>query len=92
MHGTSHWLGLDVHDAGPYKDGEQATELREGMVFTVEPGLYFGPQATESPRALRGIGIRIEDNVLVTKDGYRVLSEAIPSQMEEIEALVGRTV
>ena len=89
MHGTSHWLGLDVHDAGPYKEGEQATELREGMVFTIEPGLYFGPQATESPQALRGIGIRIEDDVLVTKDGYRVLSEAIPSQMEEIEARVG---
>ena len=92
MHGTSHWLGLDVHDAGPYKEGEQPTELREGMVFTVEPGLYFGPQATESPQALLGIGIRIEDDVLVTKDGYRVLSEGIPSQIEEIEALVGREV
>ena len=90
MHGTSHWLGLDVHDAGPYKEGEQATELREGMVFTVEPGLYFGPQATESPQALRGIGIRIEDDVLVTADGYRVLSAAIPSQIEELEALVGQ--
>jgi len=92
MHGTSHWLGLDVHDAGLYKEGEQATELREGMVFTIEPGLYFGPQATESPQALRGIGIRIEDDVLVTKDGYRVLSEAIPSRIEDIESLVGRTV
>ena len=90
MHGTSHWLGLDVHDAGPYKEGEQATELREGMVFTVEPGLYFGSQATESPQALQGIGIRIEDDVLVTKEGYRVLSKAIPSQIDEIEALVGR--
>jgi len=90
MHGTSHWLGLDVHDAGPYKEGEQATELREGMVFTVEPGLYFGSQATESPQALQSIGIRIEDDVLVTKEGYRVLSKAIPSQIDEIEALVGR--
>ncbi len=52
----------------------------------------FGPQATESPQALQGIGIRIEDDVLVTNDGYRVLSEAIPSQIEEIEALVGRAV
>lgn len=89
MHGTSHWLGLDVHDAGKYRDGETSIALREGMVFTVEPGLYFGTQATDSPAHLKGIGIRIEDNVLVTADGHRVLSSAIPSQVAEIEALVG---
>lgn len=89
MHGTSHWLGLDVHDAGPYRNGEDPTELQSGMVFTVEPGLYFGPQATEAPEALRGIGIRIEDDVLVTADGCRVLSAAIPSQIDRIEELVG---
>lgn len=89
MHGTSHWLGLDVHDAGQYRNGEEPTELQAGMVFTVEPGLYFGPQATEAPEALRGIGIRIEDDVLVTADGCRVLSSAIPSQIDRIEALVG---
>ncbi len=89
MHGTSHWLGLDVHDAGQYRDGEKSTELEPGMVFTVEPGLYFGPLAMESPEELRGIGIRIEDNVLVTDGGHRVLSEAIPSKPEEVEAVVG---
>jgi Xaa-Pro aminopeptidase len=89
MHGTSHWLGLDVHDAGKYRDGETSIALREGMVFTVEPGLYFGTQATDSPAHLKGIGIRIEDNVLVTADGHRVLSSAIPSRVSEIEALVG---
>ena len=89
MHGTSHWLGLDVHDAGQYRVDDESIALREGMVFTVEPGLYFGPLATESPSALRGIGIRIEDNVLVTASGYQNLSAAIPSQPEQIESLVG---
>jgi Xaa-Pro aminopeptidase len=89
MHSTSHWLGLDVHDAGQYRIGEISVELREGMVFTVEPGLYFGPQATDSPVKLKGIGIRIEDDVLVTADGHRVLSAAIPSQVDQIESLVG---
>jgi Xaa-Pro aminopeptidase len=89
MHGTSHWLGLDVHDAGPYRVDDESIALREGMVFTVEPGLYFGPLATESPPALQGIGIRIEDNVLVTASGYRNLSALIPSSSAQIEALVG---
>jgi Xaa-Pro aminopeptidase len=89
MHGTSHWLGLDVHDAGPYRVDDASIALREGMVFTVEPGLYFGPLATESPAALRGIGIRIEDNVLVTAGGYRNLSASIPSMPAQVEALVG---
>jgi Xaa-Pro aminopeptidase len=89
MHGTSHWLGLDVHDAGPYREGDSSVALRQGMVFTVEPGLYFGPQATDSPESLKGIGIRIEDNVLVTAEGHRVLSRGIPSSVDEIEAIVG---
>jgi Xaa-Pro aminopeptidase len=89
MHGTSHWLGLDVHDAGQYRVGETWVQLREGMVFTVEPGLYFGPQATDSPASLKGIGIRIEDDVLVTADGCRVLSAAVPSQVDQLESLVG---
>jgi Xaa-Pro aminopeptidase len=59
------------------------------MVFTVEPGLYFGPLADGAPEELRGIGIRIEDNVLVTETGYRNLSEGIPSQPGEVEAVVG---
>ncbi len=86
MHGTSHWLGLDVHDVGGYRDGEQSVALRPGMVLTVEPGLYFGPGA-RAPRRLRGIGVRIEDDVLVTRGGHRNLSAAIPSDPGEVEAL-----
>lgn len=89
MHGTSHWLGLDVHDAGIYKNGDDSVLLQEGMVFTVEPGLYFGRQAEDAPEHLRGIGIRIEDDVVVTADGYRVMSSAIPKEPGDLEALVG---
>ena len=88
MHATSHWLGLDVHDCGPYRDDKGQTRLRPGMVLTVEPGLYFGPQAKQTPEIYQGIGIRIEDDVLVTEDGCRVLSEAIPSEPSELEAIV----
>ena len=89
MHATSHWLGLDVHDCGPYRDDRGQVRLRPGMVLTVEPGLYFGPQAKQTPDIYRGIGIRIEDDVLVTEDGCRVLSEAIPKDPDELEAIVG---
>lgn len=88
MHATSHWLGLDVHDCGPYRDDKGQVRLRPGMVLTVEPGLYFGPQAKKAPEIYRGIGIRIEDDVLVTEDGCRVLSEAIPKEPSELEAIV----
>ena len=89
MHGTSHWLGLDVHDAGVYKDGEDSVVLQEGMVFTVEPGLYFGSQAEDAPEHLKGIGIRIEDDVVVTADGHRVMSAAVPKDPDDIESIVG---
>ena len=89
MHGTSHWLGLDVHDAGVYKDGEDSVLLQEGMVFTVEPGLYFGSQAEDAPEHLKGIGIRIEDDVVVTADGHRVMSAAVPKKPDDIESIVG---
>jgi Xaa-Pro aminopeptidase len=89
MHSTSHWLGLDVHDAGAYREGKKSVPLRPGMVLTVEPGLYFAPGAKGVPKRLQGIGIRIEDDVLVTKDGYRNLSRRIPSAPEDLEALVG---
>ena len=88
MHATSHWLGLDVHDCGPYRDDRGQVRLRPGMVLTVEPGLYFGPQAKKAPDIYKGIGIRIEDDVLVTEDGCRVLSEAIPKEPDELEAIV----
>ncbi len=89
MHGTSHWLGLDVHDAGVYKDGEDSVLLQEGMVFTVEPGLYFGSQAEDAPEHLKSIGIRIEDDVVVTADGHQVMSAAVPKEPEDIESIVG---
>ena len=87
MHGTSHWLGLDVHDVGRYRDGGESVALRSGMVLTVEPGLYFAPGQRGVPRRLRGIGVRIEDDVLVTRDGCRVLSGAIPKDVADLEAI-----
>lgn len=83
MHRTSHWLGLDVHDAGDYKIGEQWTVLQPGMTLTVEPGLYIRP-AADVPPALAGIGIRIEDDVRVTADGCVVYTTA-PKTVTEIE-------
>jgi Xaa-Pro aminopeptidase len=89
MHGTSHWLGMDVHDVGRYREGEESVELRPGMVLTVEPGLYFARGIRGVPRRLRGIGVRIEDDVLVTRGGCRVLSGGIPKQPDDLEAIVG---
>ncbi len=89
MHSTSHWLGLDVHDAGPYRVDGKSIPLRRGMVLTVEPGLYFAPGARGVPKRLQGIGIRIEDDIAVTARGRRNLSEGIPSKPEELEAIVG---
>ncbi|GMU40153.1 MAG: Xaa-Pro aminopeptidase 1 [Chloroflexota bacterium] len=88
MHSTSHWLGLDVHDAGAYRSGTRSTTLRPGMVLTVEPGLYFAP-GSKAAKRLQGIGIRIEDDVLVTPGGRRVLSGRIPKTPDALEALVG---
>ena len=88
MHATSHWLGLDVHDAGNYREGNESITLRPGMVLTVEPGLYIAPDS-KAPRRLRGIGVRIEDDILVTRDGHENLSAAIPSKADELEAIVG---
>ncbi|MHB8341138.1 MAG: aminopeptidase P family protein [Mycobacteriales bacterium] len=87
LHGTSHMLGLDVHDCAAardqaYRDGT----LAAGMVLTVEPGLYFQPDDLTVPEDFRGIGVRIEDDVLVTPDGARVLSAALPSRAEDLEA------
>jgi Xaa-Pro aminopeptidase len=92
MHQTSHWLGLDVHDAGDYRahgeDGEWHP-LRPGMVFTIEPGLYVPTDAEGVPGELRGIGVRLEDDVLVTEDGHEVLTRDVPVAPDEIERLVG---
>jgi Xaa-Pro aminopeptidase len=85
-HGTSHWLGLDVHDTGDYALDVEPRRLEEGMVITVEPGLYLGVDDKRVPQPLRGMGIRIEDDVLVTATGHRVLTEGIPREPRDIEA------
>jgi Xaa-Pro aminopeptidase len=87
MHRTSHWLGRDVHDVGRYRLGDTPRLLEPGMVFTVEPGLYIPPDAEDVPAEFRGIGIRIEDDVLVTDAGPDVLSAAAPKQIAELEEL-----
>lgn len=87
MHGLGHWLGLDVHDEGDYKVDGKDRPLEAGMVITVEPGLYISQDANVQAR-WKGIGIRIEDDVLITQDGYEVLTEALPKTIQEIEALM----
>ena len=90
MHKTGHWLGLDVHDVGDYRiDGEYRV-LEPGMVVTVEPGLYIAPDQKGVPAKFRGIGIRIEDDVVVTADAPEVISAAVPKDATEIEALMAR--
>tara|TARA_X000001036_G_scaffold286345_1_gene266018 strand:+ start:1401 stop:2765 length:1365 start_codon:yes stop_codon:yes gene_type:complete len=91
MHNTGHWLGLDVHDVGIYRPDGEARLLEEGMVLTVEPGLYFGAWRpdVECPEKYANIGIRIEDDVLVTKDGPDVLSSDCPKTIANIESIVG---
>ncbi|HDP89935.1 MAG TPA: Xaa-Pro aminopeptidase [Thioalkalivibrio sp.] len=89
MHRTGHWLGLDVHDVGDYKLDEEWRLLEPGMVTTVEPGLYIPAGSKGVPKRYHDIGIRIEDDVLVTKDGHDVLTEAAPKHPDEIEALMG---
>ncbi len=88
-HGTGHWLGLDVHDAGLYKQGETSRPLVPGMILTVEPGLYVQPDDTGVPEAYRGLGVRIEDDVLVTASGCEILTDGVPRRAAEIESLVG---
>jgi Xaa-Pro aminopeptidase len=88
MHQTSHWLGLDVHDVGAYRPGGEPRPLEPGMVFTVEPGLYLAPGCEEVDPSFRGIGVRIEDDVLVTAEGCEILTAAIPKAPDELEALV----
>ena len=87
MHGLGHWLGLDVHDVGQYKQGGQDRPLSSGMVLTIEPGIYVSPGADVAPK-WRGIGIRIEDNLLVTDTGYINLTGDVPKTITEIEGLM----
>ncbi len=87
VHKTSHWLGLDVHDVGDYKIDDAWRALEAGMVMTVEPGIYL-PDDESVPRKFRGIGIRIEDDVLITKTGNEVLTAAAPKTIADIEAVM----
>ena len=88
MHRTGHWLGMDVHDVGDYKlDGEWRM-LEAGMVMTVEPGLYLSANSEDLSEYWQNIGVRIEDDVLVTKDGYDILSKDAPKTIDEIEELM----
>jgi len=85
MHGTSHWLGRDVHDVGRYTIDGEPRPLEPGMVFTVEPGIYIAKNDEKAPESLRGIGVRIEDDIVVTEDGCENLNSDIPKKPGEVE-------
>jgi Xaa-Pro aminopeptidase len=87
-HRTSHWLGLDVHDPGDFARGGRPRPLEPGMVLTIEPGLYFAPTAEGVPERFAGIGVRVEDDVVVTEDGREVLTSALPTAADAVEAWV----
>ncbi|HWV15494.1 MAG TPA: Xaa-Pro aminopeptidase [Cellvibrio sp.] len=88
MHRAGHWLGMDVHDVGDYKVGGEWRVLEPGMVLTVEPGIYVAPDNERVAKKWRGIGIRIEDDVVITKDGNEVLTKDVPKTIDAIEALM----
>jgi len=88
MHRTGHWLGLDVHDVGDYKIGDEWRVLEPGMVMTIEPGIYIPAGSRGVPRRFHNIGVRIEDDVVVTRTGAEVLTARAPKDVEEIEALM----
>lgn len=88
MHRIGHWLGMDVHDVGDYKINDEWRLLEPGMVLTIEPGLYIPQNCLGVDAKWRGIGIRIEDDVLVTEQGYNVLTQAIPKTIVDIEAIM----
>ena len=88
MHSTSHWLGLDVHDVGRYRQGDESVVLEAGMCFTIEPGLYLAPDNADIPPALRGIGIRIEDDIVITESGSLNLSAGIPKDADDLTSIL----
>lgn len=88
MHRAGHWLGMDVHDVGDYRIDSTWRLMEPGMVTTIEPGIYVDPHNSDVPARWRGIGIRIEDDVLVTRSGHRVLSDGAPKTIEEIESFM----
>ncbi|MCB1852419.1 MAG: M24 family metallopeptidase, partial [Gammaproteobacteria bacterium] len=90
MHRTGHWLGMDVHDVGDYKVDGAWRMLEPGMVLTVEPGLYIPGRSKGVARKWWNIGIRIEDDVVVTKTGCEILSKDVPKSVQEIETLMAK--
>ncbi|HST51768.1 MAG TPA: Xaa-Pro aminopeptidase [Pyrinomonadaceae bacterium] len=90
MHRLGHYLGMDVHDVGLYQRDGEPRPVEAGIVMTVEPGIYVAEDSEDVPDEYRGIGVRIEDDVLVTASGYRVLTDKAPKQVEEIESLMAR--
>ena len=88
MHKAGHWLGLDVHDVGDYRVADEWRMLEQGMVMTVEPGIYISPDNTKVAKKWRGIGIRIEDDVIVTAKGNEVITSGVPKTVAEIEAMM----
>ena len=88
MHNSGHWLGLDVHDLGLYKEDKQDIKLKPGMVLTVEPGIYISEIIKDVDPKWHNIGIRIEDDILVTESGNEVLSKNLPKTIEDIEKLM----
>jgi Xaa-Pro aminopeptidase len=92
LHQTSHWLGLDVHDAGPYRAAGESIALAPGMVLTIEPGLYIPADLPSDEGGvaddLRGVGVRIEDDVVVTEEGREVLTRGVPVAPGEIEEVM----
>ncbi|MGI9548787.1 MAG: M24 family metallopeptidase, partial [Bdellovibrionales bacterium] len=89
-HSVGHLLGLDVHD--PYTKNKKNLILKKGMVLTIEPGIYFSKNETLIPKDLKGAGFRIEDNILVTSSGYKVLTHRIPKEVKDIERLCSKKV
>ncbi|HKO59794.1 MAG TPA: Xaa-Pro aminopeptidase [Pyrinomonadaceae bacterium] len=90
MHGLGHMIGVDVHDVGAYYQNKKSRALEPGVVMTIEPGIYVAPDTKDVPEKYLGIGVRIEDDVMCTDNGPRVLTTKVPKQAEEIEALMGR--
>jgi len=89
MHGVGHWLGLDVHDAGVISQKGEPRPLEQGFCLTIEPGLYIPLNDEGAPKSLRGFGVRIEDNVVVTKDGSTNLTVGCPKEVDELESIIG---
>lgn len=88
MHNSGHWLGMDVHDVGEYRQGEQWRLLEPGMVLTIEPGLYISPSNTDVAEKWRGIGVRIEDDILITESKPKILTDKLPKEIADIEHLM----